>query len=217
MTSRPLRYAVIPTNNRECLTLCIQAIMPQVDKVILIETAEPSLNVHWKLDKLADPRRPVNISRWWNRGLRHASALARGAGAGVWDVAVLNDDVVVPQGWFDEVARGLRGSGAAIASYSDQVYSPHHHEDAGSIPLYLRPAGFAWMMRGELDLRADERFNWYCGDDDLWRASIEYGGFYLMPGTVNHMYPNGQVTSEIQELIAQDMAAFVAKYGERPW
>lgn len=215
--NRPLRYAVIPTNNRECLTLCIQAIMPQVDKVILIETAEPSLNVHWKLDKLADPRRPVNISRWWNRGLRHASALARGAGAETWDVAVLNDDVVVPPSWFDDLSTALRSHPVAVASYSDQVLGRHLQTDKGQIPLWLRPQGFAWMIKGESDLRADERFHWYCTDDSIWQNSFEFGGYVLVPGTVNHMYPNGQVTGEIQELIAQDMQSYVDKYGFRPW
>lgn len=214
--SRP-RYAIIPTNNRECLGLCLQAIAPQVDKIILIETAEPSLNIHAKLVKIHDPRRPVNIYRWWNRGLRHAAAMAKTQGAEAWDVAILNDDVVVPEAWFANLAEVLRATPAAIASYTDQIPSPHHHTSTGQIPLYLRPMGFAWMMRGELDLRADEQFHWYCGDDDLWRGSIEYGGYYLIPGTVNHMYPNAQVTPEIHELIANDMATFVTKHGERPW
>lgn len=44
------------------------------------------------------------------------------------------------------------------------------------------------------------------------------GGMVMIPGLhVNHLYPNQQVTPEMQGLIAQDMQLFVDKWGQRPW
>ena len=135
-----------------------------------------------------------------------------------YDVAIINDDVIVPEGWFDAVAGKMREFKAAAACSGGTTGMPVFHTHSGPVPLHTRMQGFAFILAGESGLRADEQFRWYCGDDDLgWRAA-GVGGMVMIPGfPVNHLYPNQQVTPEIQVLIAEDMQRFVDKWGQRPW
>jgi hypothetical protein len=220
---RPPRYAIIPTNGRECVTDCIDAILPQVDHVIAVCTAPQMRGKNsWydQIHKLYMPG-PINISHWWNWGLdavRISVEEDLDQRPAKWDVAILNDDVIVPEGWFDAVAGKMRELKAAAACSGGTTGMPILHTHAGPVPLSTRMQGFAFIVAGESGLRADEQFRWYCGDDDLgWRAA-GVGGMVMIPGFhVNHLYPNQQVTPEMQELIAEDMQRFVDKWGQRPW
>lgn len=213
------RYAVIPSNGRECLKQCIEAITPQVDAVYVVMTGPPEvfasagewspLEVNWL--KIKDE--PPNISRWWNRGLDWVSSKH----SGKFDVAVLNDDAVVPEGWFDAVAGTMRQMGVA-AGCSGGFGMPVLHTQNQAPPLESRMQGFAFILAGELGLRADEQFVWYCGDDDLGRRAAIAGGMVMVPGFhVNHLYPNGQVNDELAAAIPGDMQRYVDKWGGRPW
>jgi hypothetical protein len=92
-----------------------------------------------------------------------------------------------------------------------------HSQDAPP-PLETRMQGFAFILAGELGLRADEQFVWYCGDDDLGRRAAIAGGMVMVPGFhVNHLYPNGQVNDELAAAIPGDMQRYVDKWGGRPW
>ena len=220
------RYAIIPTNGRECLKQCLDAIMPQVDEAIVIWTKSTE-----ELNALVDlgfnnvtfigENLELNISKWWNLGLdfcRDFGHLMVSANTtGKCDVAIINDDVIVPEGWFDAVAGKMREFKAAAAC-SGGSGMPVLHTHSGPVPLHTRMQGFAFILAGESGLRADEQFRWYCGDDDLgWRAA-GVGGMVMIPGFhVNHLYPNQQVTPEMQGLIAEDMQRFVDKWGQRPW
>lgn len=217
------RYAVIPTNGRECVTDCIDAILPQVDHVIAVCTAPRMRGMTSWYDKIYKVYNegPLNISSWWNWGLdRVVISLNEDfeEKPAKWDVAILNDDVIVPEGWFDAVAGKMRDMRAVAACSGGTAGMPVFHTHSGPVSLDTRMQGFAFVLAGESGLRADEQFRWYCGDDDLgWRAAGQ-GGMVMVPGFhVNHLYPNQQVTPEMQVLIAEDMQRFVDKWGQRPW
>lgn len=222
---RHMTFAVIPSNGRDCLQECVDAISPQVDKVIIVNTSGSQL---WgwpirstKLDQLYATGEDINISRWWNIGLEHAENWVRFQGqrekfqSVTWDVAVLNDDAIVPEGWVAAVAGNMRQHLAvAGCSGSHDVIL----RDPVAVPLDMRMQGFAFLLKGEHGMRADEQFTWYAGDDDLdWRTRQE-GGMSMMRGfPVVHLRPNMQVTPIIQVQIAQDMQNFQDKWNRRPW
>lgn len=217
------RYAVIPSNGRECLTDCIDAVIKQVDKVIVVATDRQVRGMTSWFDQLfiLNDEGPPNISRWWNHGLDYADAHAHQNGpAGVTqkhDVAVLNDDAIVPEGWFDAVSGTMRQMGCAAAC-SGGYGMPVLHTQNSAPPLATRMQGFAFLLAGERGLRADEQFIWYCGDDDLGRRAAMGGGMVMVPGFhVNHLYPNGQVNEELAGAIPGDMQRYVDKWGGRPW
>ena len=211
------RYAVIPSNGRECLYQCVEAIEEQVDQVIVVDTSIKSPHIymnHPKIRVLGVSGR-INISRWWNIGLNYAEGLADEANAETWDVAILNDDAIVPYGWFKEVSdmMSLRGSAAGCSGQHNITWN-----SASPVPLDMRMQGFAFIVAGQFGLRANEDLHWYFTDDYIDWESRKLGGMTMTKGyPVDHLYPNGQVTSEIQEIIAQDAQVFMDLYGSRPW
>jgi len=114
----PLNFAVIPTNGRACFKDCLLAIEPQVDEVIVVEGGPEAARVPWvEHPVIREPE--LNISKWWNLGLEMAQLLAKGAGAPQWNVAILNDDTIVPTGWMSAVTAAMRQESAAAACSGD--------------------------------------------------------------------------------------------------
>ena len=218
---RPARYAIIPSNGRECLQQCFESILPQVDWVLIIRTDRTTLGwgryITNRSSVLTVVDQGINISRWWNTGLQWIDDYPPDSPS-KHDVAILNDDTIVPEGWFDAVAGQMRDKQAVGASSGSPIGMSVLHTRSGPRPLDQRMQGFAFIVAGETGIRADEQLRWYCGDDDLeWRLS-SMGGVVVIPGfPVQHLHPNAQVTPEIHELIAKDMQSFVDKWGTRPW
>jgi hypothetical protein len=221
-----VKFAVIPTNGRDCLEQCLEAIAPQVDFIYLIRTS-PDVFPDFVHKHLADRKigwayaycDAVNISCWWNQGLETVAMLAEIEKKETWDVAVINDDVIVPPGWFDAVAEGMRrfdcaaACSGAPAGVSDSILMT-----PVAVPLETRMQGFAFMLAGEKGLRANEDLHWYFTDDYIDWESRKLGGMNMVGGyPVQHLYPNGQVTPEIHAQIARDAQTFVDIYGRRPW
>lgn len=215
------RYAVIPSTGRDCLVDCVNAIQPQVDEVlIVVQDAAVVGPLTRKVNHCTfhvDKGEP-NISRWWNWGLDcadcHNSEYTTSA---KYDVAVINDDAIVPEGWFDAVSGSMRQLGVA-AGCSGGHGMPVLHTQNAAPPLATRMQGFAFILAGELGLRADEQFIWYCGDDDLGRRAAMAGGMVMIPGFhVDHLYPNQQVNDKLMSAIPDDMQRYVDKWGGRPW
>ena len=167
---------------------------------------------------LRDLRSP-NISRWWNQGFdlaKRVNDLSDGA-TKEYDVAVLNDDVIVPEGWFNAVAGKMREMRAAAAC-SGCPYMPVFHTKPGPVGLDTRMQGFAFMVAGEKGIRANEDLRWYFSDDYMDWESRRNGGMVMIPGfNVNHLYPNQQMTAELHHFSAEDAAKFQALWGMMPW
>jgi hypothetical protein len=204
----------------------MQAILPQVDTVLMIWNSKRECD--WPAsDRVltiytSAPMDPgINISAWWNRGLDHARILAGRLSDYMpprWDVAILNDDAIVPEGWFTAVAGKMRDMKAAAACSGGNGPMSVFHTHPGPVGLDTRLQGFAFVVAGELGLRANESLKWYFTDDWMDWESRKLGGMVMIPGFhVEHLHPNGQLTPEIHAQIAQDAQTFVDIYGMRPW
>lgn len=215
------RFAVIPTLGRPCLKQCLEAIQPQVDFTILIH-APAHDEVLERPEKTVlfyvSPLEKRNISRWWNTGIYWAKEYIKYNTTQVttWDVAVLNDDVIVPPDWFDKLSGRMRQMNVAAAAMGP-VPLPILHTKPGTTRLDQRMAGFAFVLAGELGVRADETLEWWCGDNDIDMQSRMKGGTVILPGAVKHLYPDQTTTGELAAQTAVDMQRFVDKWGFRPW
>lgn len=224
----PNRFAVIPTHNRpEQLRVAVNSIADQVDEILIIDNAsDPAVDVHsldanGNLTVHYDPQQPPNLSRLWNNGLRWVEHEVEELGLTQWDMAILNDDAVVPAGWFDAVGVTMRDQGAAAGCSCDRrAPGTMFHFGKDVAPSQdSRLTGWAFMLQGEVKLRFDERFQWWCGDDDLsMQVRKFYGGLIKIGGFP--VQNTGANTSTQGELLAQsavDMQRFVDKWGVRPW
>jgi len=218
------RYAIIPTANRPQVAMqCFDAIAPQVDVVYVVDNSD---NEPLKPDELLsnvyvieyDKQGQVpNLSLFWNIALDLIKLDAKRMDSELWDVAILNDDAIVPEGWFDAVSSAMRENNCAAASSCGGAMAIHR--EPGPVPIMTRMYGPAFIVAGEKGLRGDERLKWYYTDDYMDWESRKLGGMVIIPGyTVNHLYPNAQVTGPIQEQISRDATLFSEIYGGlMPW
>ena len=222
------RYAVIPTTGRACLYECLEAVQPQVDKVFLIwapqelgqEIKEDAANL---VVEMFMPDEKRNISRWWNVGIDAARQHARDEmDAKQWDVIVINDDAILGPDWVEYVSHHMRQMKVAAAS-TGPVGLPVLHTRPNTTALHQRMAGFAFMLAGELGVRADETMYWWCGDNDIDMQSRLKGGTIVLPERrhgstmIRHLFPDQSTMGEQAARTAIDMERFVAKWGFRPW
>lgn len=226
---------MIPTRDRPgMLADCIASVIDQVDAVYVVDNgSDPPFDPDaWpareggapKVFCARVPMDPPNISRLWNIGLHLALLAHEYAGGQPWepyDVLVLNDDVVCPPSLVATLSTAMRATRAVMA-FPDQHGGREQilHTEAGPVPLTERITGFAFLLRGEAGLRADESLAWWYGDDDLdWRAR-EVGGSLLVSGVpVEHRDPNGftDARPELREQAARDRETFRTKWGRTPW
>lgn len=216
------RFAVIPTrgDRDEELRRCVQAITPQVDRVIVVDNSDngvyfDDLKVP-TYDVVYHAEQPPNLSRLWNLGLQRAEELENHIHVD-WEIAVLNDDAIVPPFFFEQLSTAMRSAGAAAGSYCGGG-GPWLHTQPGVTPLSQRLCGWAFMLNGGRGLRADERLRWWCGDNDLDMQARLKGGTLVLPGDpVQHLYPDQSTRGVLAEQTALDMMAFVEIWGFRPW
>lgn len=196
--------AVVVTHGRECLSACLDAIVPQVDHTVLVVHRERQPTPHTVTEVRYDEELP-NISRMWNVGIG-------AAGAGL--VAVLNDDAVVGPTWFADVASAMGETGAAVGYASASVSRRSVNRTPG--PTTERMSGYAWVLRPGSGLRLDESMVWWFSDNDLeWQARRD-GGVVCVPGRVTHLHPNSTTVGVLQEQAARDRETFLGKWGILP-
>lgn len=216
-----LRFGVIPTNGRECVEKAVAALLPQVNGLIIIEAGGSVTRRIYPegVAVLPDPLAPdLNISRWWNLGIDWAAQQAAAMGATTWDVAVINDDVIVPSTWLCYIADDMRALGCLAGCSGGHGGSPTIHRRAEPVSLFTRLQGFAFVIAGESGLRADEDLKWWYGDDKLGAEAAAAGGMVMFPGcSVQHLYPNAQTTLDHQPQIGRDRTTFITKMGYTPW
>lgn len=220
---RPHRYAVIPTYNRpDVLLRALAAACAEADTVYVIDNGDdPNLAAPvgdgWYV--IGVPMRPPNLSKLWNIGLDLCQQHAYARRYERWDVAVLNDDAIIPPGWFNAVSDAMRQWECAAGSTTESAArSAHIHRMPGTTALQQRMTGYAFVLKGEAGLRADERLAWWCGDNDLDMQARQAGGTIIIGGyPVEHLHPNQSTTGDLAAQTAVDMATFVMKWGWRPW
>lgn len=225
------RLAVIATHNRPAeLARAIEALAPQCHLIIVIDNAsDPPANPMVSgsiIHMVRDGEQPPNLSRLWNLGLSEAERIAEKWDlldeSGAYDVAIVNDDAIVPPGWFDAVAGAMRKAGAAAGS--SEPFDEHPpgyifvHGPGPAPGVHNRLTGWAFVLRGEAGLRFDERFRWWCGDDDMSMQVRRAGGLVHVGGyQVPNTGANSSTVGVLAEQAAKDMQTFVDKWGVRPW
>jgi len=226
------RYAVIPTRNRpEQLTSLLRQLEGQVNLVYVIDNAsDEPLSSLW-LRQFADVRtivvrddeQPPHLYKMWNNAFNVIEAAARAMGEKVWDVAVFNDDTSLPEGWYDYVAEALRdtanGVPAIACTYAQELnFPPRMLKTRIDGNIMTRMCPWAFVVRGELSLRADEKMRWWWGDTDFEWQAIQAGGVLMLPGyTALNTLANSTTHGALAEQAGRDGETFALKWGTRPW
>jgi hypothetical protein len=134
---------VIPTrgDHPDLLRAMVAASGLPPERVVVVDTVggqvDPDVPATWVEDT-----GPLNIHRWWNRGI---DLLAE---RGCTKVACANDDMVIAPDTLPRLWRGMGSATLALAA-----------EEGTS--------GHLWMLDVTHGVRADESFRWYSGDLQL--------------------------------------------------
>jgi glycosyltransferase involved in cell wall biosynthesis len=219
------RYAVIVTHNRhELLRRCVDHMIHQVDFILIIDNASNPPVDEWEYPGRAKvvfrALQPPNLSLFWNEGLRYVKELAGARQHIAWDVAILNDDAAPPPGWFITVSDAMRKHGchAGCSSGTGSVEHVQVHGPEAIPSVSTRLTGWAFILRGESDLRADCTMQWWCGDDDLSMQARKMGGLVTVGGLpVPNDLADTTTVGVLAEQSAKDVQRFVDKWGLRPW
>lgn len=218
-------YAVVVTHSRpELLVRCVNALQPQVDLIQLIDNAsdppvtKSGFSFPMSVFLMRNMMQPPNLSALWNIGLRAVEQVAFARREETWDVAVFNDDAVAPPGWFVVVSDAMRKFDGVAACSGGVGNDPVVYGSGVTPAVHNRLQGWAFMLRGEKKIRADEMFRWWCGDDDLSMVARNGGGLVVVPGLhVPNFLENTTTTGVLLDQSARDMEFFVQKWGIRPW
>ena len=222
-------WAVVPSRDRRDMlfNLVAQLLVDDVEVVVVDNGYDPPL------DESPNPRvhirrvdqTPPNLSYLWNYGLGWARAHHNFEKQGDYVVAVLNDDLVLPERFVSQLAHAIELTGAA-AAYPDQhgvaTYGTNNariiHKIPGPISLFARMCGYAFALRGSAKITADETLKWWYGDDDIDWTARQCGGSVLVGGLkVEHLCPNQTTVGVLAEQAGRDRQTFIDKWGRAPW
>jgi len=229
-------FAVIPTHNRpDDLYMLLRTIPPYVDVLVIDNASTPPVMLNQDIVGLnvqvhRDEEQPPNLSRLWNVGLAWAQNTQRGAQApeetDEWAVTILNDDVVLPGGFFELMGDELLTHDVDIAFPGSVGLRCYLNWDNAFPGVGLRLTGWCFTVRGSSGLRADESLRWWCGDDDLQAQAVTHGRGTVavllpknMAAALRHKHPDESTNAspELRAQTALDMTTFVKKWGQRPW
>jgi hypothetical protein len=210
-----------------------EAVIQQCDVLLIVDNAsDPPVRVeeavrprHQPLSTqvhlMHEPLQPPNLAYLWNTALGRIARVAAIRGLDRWDVALLCDDVALPDDWYDRVSRTLRENNASAAS-GHKHWSPAQFiiKTQFDRDIMNRMAGEAFMLPGEKGLRADESMQWWYLDDDVDMQARAADGMVIAPGPgVQNRQPNywTNVKPNLGEQAGRDAAAFAAKWGQPRW
>lgn len=135
----------------------------------------------------------LNISKWWNLGIK----AARSKGAEY--ILILNDDVVLPDEWLKLIIQALDAG---------------HSGASGQRPVG-KISGYAFGLSAKDAILADEQLVWWYGDDDIQRQCELLGGFAVIPDLpVENKYANSSYYTFEQQIL-QDRAYYHQKWPAR--
>ncbi len=231
------RIAVICTHNRPVeLARLLDSLATQCHAVFVVDNAStPPVNLprkHWgpggpdaehvgmRQIVIRDEEQPPNLARLWNIGLDAAAEYVRGGDYIGHDVGVFNDDADVPAGWWDIVSGALRAHPTAVVCCTP-AYAPIAAPVLKTKPdndLWGRMTPWAFVARGELGLRGDERLRWWYGDTMLDWDARKAGGVLTVPGPiVVNTGANSSTVGVLAEQAGRDRQTFKEINGWLPW
>jgi len=184
-------WLTIPSGDRrQYLPEIIKESQIPLNKIVIVHTVESEpiegVNNIWDLE-------PVNIHRWWNYGID----MARTSGADY--IAVLNDDLILKNNPINKIANRMHNTKSVIG-----------------YPVPNIGIGYCWVLDIKSNIRADETFRWWYGDDDIRMQATILGEVIYVPVEVNHLHPN-QLTfdnKDLMELTKADEILFKTKWQE---
>jgi hypothetical protein len=228
------RYAVVPTHNRPArLSALVASLGDQCDHIVVLDNAstppvdekhlQSSVPDGCTVEVIRDEEQPPNLARFWNVMFERCAdeePLADSQNTPwfkpAWDVAVLNDDSVVPPGWYNTVAMALREHKTAVVAHTGDrpIPAPDLLTDF-NFARSRRMAPHGFVVRGEAGLRADESMRWWYFDDDFCRQAIQAGGVLGVPGpVVVNAQANQSTSGVLVEQAEKDRATFEAKWSK---
>jgi hypothetical protein len=181
---------------------------PQLDELLRVLEAD-EVTVY----QMDSPDYEHHIYAMWNAGVR----LARAAGA--TEIAVLNDDIEIPEGGLPALAGGLRSADDIAVTYPDvnaTKLRPGTPQATVGTWGSGGMTGFCFMFRADLPLPSfDERYGWWYGDD-VFEAQVREMGYRVcrVPGVPIIHTANGSASrrwAELAPLIAADRARWEAR------
>ena len=188
-------WLVIPTSTRHKFLPEIfeNSLIPE-NQIILIRTT-PGANIG-KVHNLFIKSKKINIQKWWNIGIKFAEK------HGAKFVAVLNDDVWIAPGTLQTMAT------EALIQEVPLVF-PYPH--SGQL------AGYCWVLNLNFDIRPDNRFKWWYGDNDLQMQAQKISKYINVSVEVNHLEGGGltKENSSLQTFAELDHFKFIQKWGTK--
>lgn len=219
------RFAIVPTHNRPARLLAlVVALGPQCDHIVVLDNAstppvdgeklQSSVPAHCTVTVIRDEQQPPNLARFWNIMFDHCGREIELSGNhDEWDVAVFNDDAIVPAGWYDRVATALREDKAVVAHTGTVPFFTPDLVTSVDYERSRRMCPWAFVVRGEVRLRADESMAWWYFDDDFNRQAILAGGVLAVPGPlVMNALANTTTSGVLAEQAERDRQTFEAKW-----
>lgn len=147
---------------------------------------------------------PINIHRWWNRGLNESIQI------GSEVACVVNDDVEVTVESVRTLCESLLEHDASVATPgpSERLFQSY-------FPFTRRIIGSLWVVRPTDRIRPSEKYRWHFGDDDLdIRSRFHRRGLLTMPVGYRHLTEQhgGRSSPEILNLVQMDQRTFRREY-----
>lgn len=217
-------WAVIPSKSRPIeLRNLVEQLLEDTVNVVVIDNGVNFEHESKYVHVIRDLEDPPNLSRLWNVGLRFVHDVmdpdADNPLPEPYAVAVLNDDLVLPPKFVSTCATRLDQSNAAVA-YPDQHGrgSDLFLTDVRPYPLVYRMTGYAFVLRGDAGIFADETIKWWYGDNDIEWQARQCGGTLMIGNlSVNHLFPDHTTVGGLMEQAGRDRETFIKKWGMAPW
>lgn len=185
-------FVVIPTrdNKKACGLLTTELLVQNEADTILVadNSDEQDLQDYVMLNRclLVMPCKGRSIYEMWNGGLVTCDARAKAEGITKWNVAILNDDIHVPDLFLSGLSHALRAHDDLWLVYPDPGLNHQHETPTGEVRRTHGTSrtggmtGWAFMVKGEkiveAGIKIDEEFEWWGGDDDLAHKIERAGG-----------------------------------------
>ena len=179
-------WLTVPTAGRDTLTAAIDSTGIPRDRTVIVATAPDAIRPEGC--HVVEDFGEINIHRWWNAGLDYAQA------HGATHVLVINDDVLLDETTVPALLDGMEGRAAIGSPGAGGIFE-------GDLPEWRVMNGACWLLDLATGLRADERYRWWYGDNDLdWRARTEHGGVASVRCYFQHVHAN-ELTAASPELM----------------
>ena len=187
-----MRFAVIPTGNRPDDYANVVKWCEDHDTTVITIATSQEAESYAKGEVIVS--HDFNIQKWWNLGIDRATKL------GATTIAILNDDAIMPDDWFDFIEpRLVDHSGASGLRFG----------------THAKISGYAFALNANDGIRADERFVWWYGDDDIEQQCRNKRGFLIIPGfEVGNKYANSSAPM-MRKQIRRDRWSYQNKWGIR--